>query len=298
MELRHLRYFLTVAEERHFGRAAIRLGIAQPPLSRQIQSLEAELGVQLIDRSRRQIELTTAGTVLREHAVRLFDGVDAAMLDTRRAGRGQVGRLVVGYVSSVAYSGLTEVLRAYRDAYPDVEIALTDGAPQAQIDGLRARRLDVGFVRGPIVDDNLGWESVRSEPLLVAMAADHELRRRQRIPLSLLANEPFVLFPRERGPAFHDQLMGLCHDAGFAPRIVQLAPALDIVSLVAVGLGVSIVPASWRNLRRGGIVFRPIVGNPMTQLLMAWPAGEVSPVVQGFIEVVRRVGVRLRQGHR
>jgi DNA-binding transcriptional LysR family regulator len=294
MELRHLRSFLTVAEERHFGRAAARLGIAQPPLSRQIQSLEAELGVALFDRSRRQIELTAAGAVLADHARRLLAAAAAAEEETRRAARGESGHLVIGYVSSVAYSGLTEILRAYRARHPGVEIALREGPPQLQIDALKARRIDVGFVRGPLEDATLRSVPVIDEALLLAMPSDHPLRRRRRIELARCADEPFIIFPRERGQWFYDRLIRMCRDAGFTPRIAQEAPGLDIVSLVAVGLGIAIVPASWRSLRRSGIVFRPIEGDPRTELLLAWQRSEVRPVVQGFIDLVRRVGVRQR----
>jgi len=292
MELRRLRYFLAVADERHFGRAAAHLGIAQPPLSRQIQALERELGLTLFDRSRRQVELTTAGAVLVDHARRLLDGAERAAIDARRAGRGDVGRLVVGYPSSIAYSGLTELLRAYRARHPGVELALHEGSPQAVVDALNARRMDVGFVRGPIDEPALRSERVLDEPLLVAMADDHPLRGRGAMRLASLAEQPFVLFPRERSPWFYDLIVRLCREAGFEPRVAQQAPAVDVVSLVAVGLGVAIVPASWRGLRREGIVFRAIVGDPRTELLLCASAGEVAPAAARFIELVRKIGVK------
>ena len=293
MELRKLRYFLAVAEERHFGRAAMRLGIAQPPLSRQVQALEDDLGVVLLDRSRRQIELTPAGGVLVEHARRLVDAYDRATDETRRAGRGEVGRLVIGYPSSIAYSGLVHILRTFRTKYPGVEISLHEGSPQAVVDGLRARRMDIGFVRGPLDDEErLRHELVLDEPLMVAMAEDHRLCQKKTIALPTLADEPFVLFPRERSPWFYDRLIRICRDAGFMPRVMQLAPAVDVVSLVAVGLGVALVPESWRGLRREGLVFRPIEGDPRTQMFLCWSAGEASPPTGRFLEIVRRVGVR------
>jgi DNA-binding transcriptional LysR family regulator len=291
MDLRRLRYFIAVADERHFGRAAAHLGIAQPPLSRQIQALEEELGVSLFDRSRRQIELTTAGGVLVTHARALLDAAERAALETQRAGRGEFGRLVIGYPSSIAYSGLTEILRAYRARFPGVELQLHEGAPQAVVDALNARRMDVGFVRGPLEEPALRNELVLDEPLLVAMADQHPLRGRGPMRLEALAQEPFVLFPRERSPWFFDLVLRLCRDAGFEPRVAQQAPAIDVVSLVAVGLGVAILPASWRGLRREGIVFRGIVGDPRTQLLLCWPKGEIAPVTTRFIETVRSVGV-------
>lgn len=293
MELRHLRYFVAVAEERHFGRAAERLKIAQPPLSRQIQLLEDELSVRLFDRSRRKVELTAAGATLLEHARRVFDSVELAARETQRAGRGERGRIAIGYPSSLAYSGLAEVLRTFRSKYPDVAITLDGLAPQAQIDALKEGRLDVGFVRAPFDEPGLESLPIRREPLVIALPADHSLAARSsRIALEALAEEPFVLFPRSRGPAFFDQLMRLCNDAGFTPRIVQEAQQLDIVSLVAAGFGVSILPASVRHAQRSGVAYRSIVGNPMTDLRVAWRKDNAAPVVRALVEVVRSVGIR------
>ncbi|AUX29857.1 MULTISPECIES: LysR substrate-binding domain-containing protein [Sorangium] len=291
MDLRHLRYFTAVAEERHFGRAAQRLGIAQPPLSRQIQDLESELGFSLFDRSRRRVELTPAGVVFLAHVRRVFDALDLAVHEARRASVGETGRLVVGYLSSLAYSGITELVRAFRTDFPSVELALREMPPQEQIEALKDGRIDVGFVRAPLNDPRLASECVRREPLLVALPADHPLAGRRRIPLELLSREPFVVFPRQRGSAFFDLVVGLCREAGFTPRIVQEALHLDILSLVAAGFGVSILPESIKNIRRGGLALRPIVGAPVTDLLLAWRADDASPTLGQFLSFVRRVGV-------
>lgn len=291
VELRHLRYFVAVAEERHFGRAAVRLKIAQPPLSRQIQALEGELGVALFDRSRRKIELTAAGTTLLQHARRIFEAVDLAAREAQRAARGERGRIAIGYASAFAYSGLADLLRGFRTEFPDVEVTLSEATQQAQIDALRRGDLDVGFVRAPFDEDDLCSHVVRREPLVVALAEDHPLTSRKRIALELLRDEPFVSFPRSRAPAFFDSLMRLCHEAGFTPRIVQEAQQLDIVSLVAAGFGVAIVSSSIRHGRRTGVAYRPIVGNPQTDLRAAWKKGNDSPVLRGFVDLVRRVGV-------
>ena len=288
MELRHLRYFVAVAEERHFGRAAARLRIAQPPLSRQIQALEAELGFMLFERTRRQVELTPAGATLLAHARGVFDAVDLAVHEARRANQGETGRLVVAYPSTFAYSGLPELVRAFRGKFPSVELALRELAPQQQLDALRDQRVDVGFIRAPVDEPGLTTELVRSEPLVAALPTGHPLASRKMIALSLLAKEPFVMFPRVRGPAYFDQLIRLCNNAGFTPRIVQEAPQLDIVSLVAAGLGVSILPSSIRKFRRSGIVLRPLVGGPRTELLVVWSALNSSAVLREFLDVVRR----------
>jgi DNA-binding transcriptional LysR family regulator len=291
MELRHLRYFITVAEELHFGRAAQRLHIQQPPLSRQIQLLEAELGFPLFERSRRRVELTPAGHALLGRARQVFDVLDAAIHDARSASEGESGRLVVGYPSSLAYSGLTELLRAFRTRFPGVELSLRELSPGEQIDALKAGSLDVGFVRSAVDDPALGAELVRRESLMVVLPDDHRLVAQRIIPLEALKHEPFVMFPRARGPAFFDQLMGLCHGAGFTPNIVQEAPQLDIISMVAAGFGVSIMPSSMRNFRRPGLSFRAIVGAPQVELSIVWRHQNLSPALHKFLDLVRVLGV-------
>jgi DNA-binding transcriptional LysR family regulator len=291
MELRHLRYFMAVAEELHFGRAAKRLHIQQPPLSRQIQVLEAELGFPLFERSRRRVELTPAGTALLGRMRQVFDALDAAIHDARSASEGESGRLVIGFPSSLAYSGLTELLRAFRTRFPAVELVLRELSPGEQIDALKSGGLDVGFVRSTLEDPALGAELVRREALMVVLPDDHPLAAQRAIPLAALKHEPFVMFPRARGPAFFDQLMGLCHAAGFAPRIVQEAPQLDIISMVAAGFGVSIMPSSMRNFRRPGLSFRAIVGTPQVELLIVWRHQNLSPALHKFLDLVRVLGV-------
>jgi DNA-binding transcriptional LysR family regulator len=291
MELRHLRYFITLAEELHFGRAAQRLHIQQPPLSRQIQLLEAELGFPLFERSLRRVELTPAGQALLGRAEQVFTALDAAIHDARSASEGESGRLIVGYPSSLAYSGLTELLRAFRTRFPAVELSLRELSPGEQIDALKAGGLDVGFVRSAVDDPALGAELVRRESLMVVLPDDHRLAAQRTIPLEALKDEPFVMFPRARGPAFFDQLMGLCHAAGFTPQIEQEAPQLDIISMVAAGFGVSIMPSSMRNFRRPGLSFRAIAGAPQVELSIVWRHQNLSPALHKFLDLVRVLGV-------
>jgi len=292
MELRHLRYFAAIAEEKHLGRAAEKLGIAQPPLSKQLQDLEAELGYPLFDRSRRPVELTAAGQTLLGHIRTLFDLLEIAVNETRRAGAGHSGRLSIGYPASLAHSGLTGILRAFRERCPDVAIEIRELPPTDQVEALKRGDLDIGFVRAPLFEPLLASENIRHEKLVLALPADHRLAIRERVALSAAANEPFVFFPRARGPGFFDFLMSYCRDCGFTPHIVQQAPQIDVLALVAAGFGLSILPESVRELRRADIVLRPIIGSPTTELRLVWRSADQTPPVTRFIEVVRRVGVK------
>jgi DNA-binding transcriptional LysR family regulator len=288
MELRHLRYFTIVAEEKHFGRAARRLQMAQPPLSRQIQALEAELGFRLFDRSRRGVALTPAGAALLARGRGVFDALDQAVEAARRAHKGEIGRVAIGYVSSLAYVGLSELLRAFRVAEPDIDVVVREGPPQEQIEALVEGRLDVGFVRGPVHHSALIAESVRREELVAVVPAGHRLARRRRVELAALASEPFVVFPRGRSPGFFDTLMGLFRGAGFTPRIVQEAPLIDLMSLVAAGFGVAVVPASLERVAHAGLAFRSLAGAPRADLLMVRRTGDQSPALARFVEVARK----------
>jgi DNA-binding transcriptional LysR family regulator len=292
VELRHLRYFAAVAEERHFGRAAETLGIAQPPLSKQLHDLERELGYPLFDRSRRPVELTVAGQVLLGHARSIFESLEIAVRETRRAGAGHSGKVSIGYPLSLAYSGLSALLRAFRERSPDVAIEVRELPPADQIDALKRGELDVGFVRTPLHEPQLASENVRNERLVLALPSDHRLAIRERVALSSVAREPFVFFPRARGPGFFDFLMGFCRDSGFSPLIVQEAPQIDVLALVAAGFGLSILPESVRELRRADVVLRPIIGSPTTELRLVWRSDDSSPAVARFIETVRSVGVK------
>ena len=186
-------------------------------------------------------------------------------------------------------------MRAFRARYPAIEVTLRELPPAEQLEALKAGHLDVGFVRGPLDDPALVSQCVRREPLVVALPADHVLASRKRIPLELLASESFVIFPRQRSPSFFDQIMGLCRRAGFTPHIVQEAPQLDVISLVAAGFGVAIVPWSIREFRREGLTLRPIIGSPRTDLLVTWRAGKVPPVLREFLELLHHTGFGERQ---
>lgn len=295
MELRHFRYFVAVAEELHFGRAARRLKIAQPPLSRQIQDLEIEIDAPLFARNRRSVTLTPAGTAFLVRAREVLSAVDRAVVDAKRANRGELGAISIGYVSSVAYSGLGPMLRAFRKRCPSVFVRVRQLPPTEQLRALRAGEIDVGLLRVPFDDTGVSTAVIRRETLVAALPSGHPLTARARIAMSDLAREPFVLFPRTASPPFYDYVVSLCQAAGFSPQIAYEAPHVDLLSLVSAGFGVSLVPSSTKASGREGIELRPIVGGPRADLVVAWrheagEGGSEAATVREFVQVVRRVG--------
>ncbi|HEX2202358.1 MAG TPA: LysR substrate-binding domain-containing protein [Longimicrobium sp.] len=288
VDLRHLRYFAAVAEELHFGRAARRLGIAQPPLSQQIQRLEETLGCALFTR-RPRVALTPAGEALLGVARRALAQVAQGLDATRRAGRGEAGTLTVGFAASTMLGVLPAVLRAYRERFPAVELRLRELSTSAQTEALRDGTIDVGFLREPGPDEALVCEPVLREPLVAVLPPGHPLGGRRSLPLATLAEEPFVHFPREVAPTLHDQVMALCRAAGFAPRVVQVAQEwLTIVGLVESGLGVSLAPASFRRLRWGGVRYVPLSPPGSRTIVALCRAREtISPTVDAFFAVAR-----------
>ena len=291
MELRHLRYFVAVAEELHFGRAAARLGIAQPPLSQQIRQLEREIGVDLFVRARR-VALTEPGRVLLVEARAILQRVAAATLAAQRAQRGETGALAVGVVASATYGVVPRIFRTFRARHPDVALTLAVMRSAEQAAALRAGQIQLGLARPPFGDETLRSETLLEEPVVVALPAGHRLATRHALRLRALADEPFVLFPRDRRPGWSDFVRGLCRAAGFEPRIGEEATELaTAMTLVASGVGVTLVPASVRELRRTGIDYRPIASPaPRTKLVaLHRPESDVLPVVERFLSVTREV---------
>jgi DNA-binding transcriptional LysR family regulator len=292
MELRHLKYFVAVAEELHYGRAARRLNLSQPPLSQQIKQLEDEIGVRLLSRTRRRVELTPAGLVFLEEARRILAASEEAVRRTIRADRGETGRLAVGFIGSANYSVLPQVIREYRRRYPDVEVSLTEMNTSHQLEALREGRIHVGFMRPPggIEDDGFSVEPVYREPLVAAMPRNHPLGREAELPLRLLAKEPFIMIPRQRGPGFFDFIIALCQQEGFSPHVVLEASQFHtVVGLVAAGIGIAVLPASMQRSRMEGVAFRTIAGGAETVLDMVRVTGNSSLVLRNFLDVARMV---------
>ncbi|CUA95313.1 LysR family transcriptional regulator [Thiomonas bhubaneswarensis] len=290
MELRHLRYFVAVAEERHFSRAAQRLHVSQPPLSQQIQALEAELGVPLFTRGRGGVRRTAAGDTLLPLARGILDAVEHAVLQTRHAGRGEAGRLSIGFAGSMPFTDvMLRLLRDYRAAWPQVALDLREQPSQAQIDDLLANRLDLGFLRTTpkAFDPRLATLVVQREPLLAAVHSDHPLAAQPQVKLADLRDEPFVLYSASLGSGLREQTLALCARAGFAPRIAQEVHEMPtLIGLISAGLGVGIVAAS---MQRAQLPFVTYLGlqdeNASTDVLLAWRRDDPSPPLRNFISL-------------
>jgi DNA-binding transcriptional LysR family regulator len=291
VELRHLRSFVAVAEERHFGRAAERLHMAQPPLSQQIRRLEAQLGVTLLHRTTRSVELAPAGEILLVRAREILAAVDRATEDTLRAARGEFGRLAVGFTGSATYALLPQVAAALRGALPGVVLDLRgELLTPAQVEGLLAGTLDLGLLRPPVRERELAVEVVRRERLVAVLPQTHRLAGEDTVPLEELAAEPFVVYPSHFRSVVHDAVEETCEAHGFLPRVaLEVSETATLVSFVAAGLGVSLVPESVRHMTVHGAVYRPLAREAAgVELAVAWRRADASPVLERALEVVRR----------
>lgn len=293
MELRHLRYFVAVAEELHFGRAAEVLGISQPPLSQQIQALEQELGVRLFERTNRRVALTEAGRLFLEETRRTLAQVDKAADVARRAQLGELGELKIGFTSSAPFtSTIPRAILAFRQAYPEVHLDLHEMSSREVTEALEDESLQVGLIRPLTLPQGLKAVELFNEPLVALLHAGHPLAGApgDGLELAALADEPFVYFSRNHGTGLHDQLISLARQAGFSPRIAQEAnESLTIIGLVAAGLGVSVLPASFRRMRIDGVVYRTLLDpGATTAVWLVRRSGEHSPLAQAFVDLVTR----------
>jgi DNA-binding transcriptional LysR family regulator len=294
MELRHLRYFVAVAEEGHVTRAAERLGIQQPPLSQQIRALERELDAQLFHRKPRGVELTPAGHAFFGEAKAILERAAAAVVATRRAARGETGRIGLGFTSSASFHPFVpRAIRAFRERHPAVALALEESGTTELVEALRAQTIDAAFLRSPVGESaDLTIRPLLEEPMVAALPSGHRLSAADTaLPLAELAGETFVLYRRPVGPGLHDAIIAACDRAGFSPQIGQQAPRmLSTLSLVAAGLGVTVVPASMSRLEAEGVVYRAL--DPAAQLAaplnLAYRRGETAAAVRRFIALVER----------
>jgi DNA-binding transcriptional LysR family regulator len=294
MELRHVRYFLAVAEELNFTRAALKVGIGQPPLSQQIRSLEHEIGAPLFRRLSHGAELTEAGQAFLPEARALLAQAARALHSARRGALGQVGRISVGFTGSAAFCPVVPAaLRAFGQRYPAVELCLEEANTATLLERLLDRQLDAAFIRpGRLDPDGVRVRTLGHEAMVAAVPADHRLAKGKTLALSMLAREPLILFPRAAGPSLFDEIMVACRLAGFEPVLGQEAPQItSVANLVAAGLGVSVVPASIAQILVAGVVYVPIrKPTPIARLALVTPLDGHSPIVRQFVAVVDSVG--------
>lgn len=291
MELRHLTAFVAVADELHFGRAARRLQMAQPPLSQQIRQLEKELGVQLFERNTRSVRLTSAGQSFLGPVQQVLDDVDLARRAALATGRGEYGRVTVGFAGASSHEALPLLTRAVRAEHPGIELVMR-GQTYANValDRVADGSLDLGFVRMPVDRPGVQARPILNEQLICALPSDHALAARESIPLPALAREPFVSFPAGSGSSLRDATVRACEEAGFNPRVVQEAPdSYTILALVAAGVGVTLTLTSCQHIQQTGLVYRPLKDADIwLQSALAWRPDNPSATVQAVLATAAR----------
>lgn len=291
IDLRQLRYFVTLAETLHFGRAATLLHISQPPLSRQVAALEEQLGVSLLKRSTRLVELTAAGQHFHEQAKRIIAGLDAAVRSTQAIERGELGVLRVGFTMAAAWSVLPPVIKRYSDAFPQADVQLSEVLPKELNDALISGNVDVGIAFPWQRPPGLEYLTVHTEPLCAVVPSGHRLALGDEIVVSDLATEPFITFPATTAPALHELVIGCCREHGFEPRIrFETHLQQTIVNLVAEGLGVSLVPQSMSKMQLTGAKFLPVSGTRMVEQGVIWAADNDNPCLARLLQCVRAFG--------
>jgi DNA-binding transcriptional LysR family regulator len=291
MELRHLRCLVAVAEELHFGRAAERLHLSQPPVSLAIKELEAELGVRLFDRTSRSIVLTAAGAEALRDARAVLARTESMRQHAHQAGQGHAGSISLGFISVATYSFLPEVLRRFTADFPNVRITLHESTTDQILRDLEAGVLDVGCIfASPLLAPSLAYQATNRDPLIVALPEHHALARLARVPLERLAKEQFMAFERHFGPMMFDIVVSTCMRHGFSPRIFPARQMNTIISLVSGGIGVSLVPASVQVLHREGVAFRPLRGEQtLVETGAAWRSDDDSPALLEFLRYLPKL---------
>lgn len=289
-ELRQLRAFVAVAEALHFGRAAAALHVSQPTLSQQVAGLERQLGTRLLVRDRRSVALTETGRLVLDEARAALAAAARVAAVARCAGAGAAGRLVIGYAPSADCAVFTARLRAFRERNPAVTVDLQALGSSEQVAALGAGRIALGFVRLPVdAGPEVQVETLDEEDLVVALPTRHPLATRRAIPLAALAGQPFVHPPRAQAPGFYDWLNAVCREAGFSPAVAMEADhSQAVLGLVAGGIGVALVPASARQLRRAGVVLRPLAKPLRVRTGLIQRRGDPSPLLANFLAVLRR----------
>ncbi len=290
MDLRHLRYFVAVAEERHFGRAAARLQMAQPPLSQQIRNLEDDLGVQLLRRTTRRVDLTEAGAAYLVQAREILASVEEAGHQARQVAAGSVGRLAIGCVGSATYSLLPALARALTEELPGIDFAFRgEMLVPAQVRSLREGEIDIALLRPPVADPAITVHFLRTERLVVALPAEHPLAGQPTLAMADLRDQPFIVHSGRRDSVMFDSVVKLCRAAGVEPTIRhEVDETSTLITLVAGGLGVAVVPEPVRALQLDGVVYRPLTDpGAVTSLAVAHLADRTEPHVKRAVQAIQ-----------
>jgi DNA-binding transcriptional LysR family regulator len=295
MEFRQLHYFIAVAEELHFGRAAESLHLSQPALSKQIQALEDSLEIQLFERTKHWVKLTPAGQKFLETARRILHDVEEGIQITRQIADGRVGTVRVGLTEATLFCLAPSILKTCREKYPQVNLLLSSGGTEAHVEALRTHQIDIGFVYLPIREPTLVVKPLYEEIYVAAVPISHPLAKKQSIQLHALANEPLIFYPRSLAPVLYANFIKSCEQASFVPNIVQEAElAQTRLGLTAAGVGITFVLANVQNLTAKGVVYRPLEGSFLTlKLALAWRRTESSSVVHEFIKMLETTALAL-----
>jgi DNA-binding transcriptional LysR family regulator len=294
MKINQLRYFLVLAEELHFVRAAARLNVSQPPLSRQIQALEHELGFALFVRGNQRVSLTEAGAALYCDVKETFAGLDRAVVRSRGVARGEAGRLVLGMTGSVSFGVMPTILERFHGKFPKIRMEILHLIKAEQVEALASRRISLGLTRSPVQTAQITSEVIHQEPFIAALHESHPLSRQKVIALEKLASDKFILYRGNSWPSVADEIVGLCADAGFNPSIDQDTGEMQTaVSLVAAGMGVTVVADCIRSLLLPRVAYRRLTvrgKTPLTSLHAAYRKDDTSPMLKTFLRLARSVG--------
>jgi DNA-binding transcriptional LysR family regulator len=292
MELRQLRYFIAVAEELHFTRAALRMHIGQPPLSHAIQMLEEDIGAQLFERTKRSVRLTAAGQAFLLDARRIIALTESASEMARKAARGETGELRIGFTFSTPFTAIfSNVIKRYREKYPEVNLIFRELSTNRQLEEIEKQQLDLGLIRPPdgaieetVKLNDMQVTSLRRDPLLAVLPMTHALSKKKKVALKELIDESFIMYPHKAGTGIYPQIMRLCQAQGFAPKVAhEVGEASTIIGLVAAGCGISILPGSFERLQMEGVCYRPLSdSNAMTSLLLVRAKRDSNPLVEAF----------------
>jgi len=300
MELRHIRYFLAVAEELHFGRAAERLNISQPPLSMQIQNLEEELQVKLFDRSRRQVQLTRCGERFLRRAKAILSEIDNAVKEVQALDRGEMDTISIGYKSGIMLEEITPLLKEFQKTYPGVRLKFIQASVAEQYQAVNDHRLDIGFIDAPVAEhsslyttEKITGVAVLKEKMMLAIPSDHPFSDRKSVDLSEIRSDPFIILSRQAVPSVYDFMIGLCQSAGFTPNIKYQAEQLtEVLTYVAAGYGVALTPEGTSNMWSGLIKFLPLKESNYVTISMIYRDDHESKAVQYFSDLLPKLPER------